>query len=135
MKIRRNIFFLLLFIHANFLYAQPGLYFRHFTIQQGLSQNTVTCIIQDNAGFLWFGTEDGLNRYNGYNVDVFKHDPSDARTISHSNIRCIFEDDQEVLWIGTDDGLNSFERSTEKFIHYRNDGENSNSISSNVISG
>jgi len=117
------------------MYAQSGLYFRHFTIQQGLSQNTVTCILQDNTGFLWFGTEDGLNRYNGYDVDIFKHDPSDARTISHSNIRCIFEDGQGILWIGTDDGLNSFERSTEKFIHYQNDSKNSNSISSNVISG
>ncbi|HKR04946.1 MAG TPA: two-component regulator propeller domain-containing protein [Bacteroidia bacterium] len=132
---RFKFFFFLLLLASCVLCAQSNLYFRHFTIQQGLSQNTVTSILQDNSGFLWLGTEDGLNRYNGYDVDVFKHDPSDARTISHSNIRCIFEDVDEVLWIGTDDGLNSFERSSEKFIHYRTDSKNSNSISSNVISG
>src|ERR1700704_3298079 len=104
MKRKFPIIFLLKIAFATFSFAQSNLYFRHFTIQQGLSQNTVTCILQDNSGFIWMGTEDGLNRYNGYDVDVFKHDPSDSRTISHSNVRCIFEEDNEVLWIGTDDG-------------------------------
>jgi ligand-binding sensor domain-containing protein/signal transduction histidine kinase len=125
----------LLLLNAGFVFAQSNLYFRHFTDKQGLSQNTVSCITQDNFGFIWFGTEDGLNRYNGYNVDVFKHDPSDNRTISQSNIRCMFEDNDDALWIGTDDGLNLFERTTETFVHYRYDFKNSNSISSNVISG
>src|SRR4051812_18861322 len=130
-----KLIFLLLIVQAGLLYGQSNLYFRHFTIQQGLSQNTVTCILQDRTGFIWLGTEDGLNRYNGYEVDVFKHDPSDPGTISQSNIRCLFEDDHEVLWVGTDDGLNSYERSTEKFKHYRNDPSNSNSIGNNVVSG
>ncbi|MEO5572634.1 MAG: two-component regulator propeller domain-containing protein [Bacteroidia bacterium] len=134
MKIKSLIFCLLGFIHIHFLYGQSSLYFRHLTIQQGISQNTITCILQDNYGFLWLGTEDGLNRYNGYDVDVYKHDPSDTRTISQSNIRCIFEDNYDVLWIGTDDGLNSYERNSEKFIHYVNDPKNPNSVSSNAIS-
>lgn len=114
--------------------AQPTLHFRHFTTQQGLSQNTITCILQDQFGFIWLGTEDGLNRYNGYDVDMFKHNPSDERTISHSNIRCMVEDTEGVIWIGTDDGLNSYDRASERFVHYRNDPKNTNSISNNIIS-
>ncbi len=113
--------------------AQPESSFRQFTTRQGLSHNTVTCITQDQAGFIWIGTQDGLNRHSGYSVDVFKHDPSDTLTISHSYIRCLFEDADGNLWVGTDDGLNRFDRSRESFERFSHRAGDTNSINSNQV--
>jgi ligand-binding sensor domain-containing protein/signal transduction histidine kinase len=116
------------------LYNQSGNneVFRHLTTKNGLSHNTVTAIIQDAKGFMWFGTEDGLNRYNGYSVDVYKHDPADETTLSHSRIRCLFEDKDGTLWIGTDEGLDYFDLSTEKFVRF-NKENTKGGLSSNII--
>ncbi len=125
-------FFICFFIHACSVYAQQSEVFRHLNNKQGLSHNRVTCILQDNRGLIWVGTEDGLNRYNGYKVDVYKHDPSDSSSISNNGIRCLFQDGKGTLWIGTDDGLNYFDLSTEKFHCYKHtDGQNS--ISNNQV--
>ena len=66
------------------LLAQPAadLQFEHLTIAQGLSQNTIYCILQDSQGFMWFGTENGLNRYDGYSVVVYRHDPANTASLS-----------------------------------------------------
>lgn len=127
--------FLLLFglgVNKN-LFAQQNELFRHLTVKNGLSNNTVTAIIQDSKGFMWFGTEDGLNRYNGYSIDVYKHDPANEKTLSHSRIRCLFEDKNNDLWVGTDDGLDFFDVATEKFIRY-NKEKTKGGLSGNIIS-
>ena len=115
------------------LYAQQNEVFRHITVKNGLSNNTATAIIQDSKGYMWFGTEDGLNRYNGYSIDVYKHDPADAKTLSHSRIRCLFEDKNNDLWVGTDDGLDFFDVATEKFIRY-NKEKTKDGLAGNIIS-
>ncbi len=98
--------------------AQHRIKFNHLSVKNGLSQSAVTCIFQDRQGFMWFGTQDGLNRYDGYSFTVFKHDPGDAKTLDESFISSIAEDRQGVLWVGTLNNpktLNRFDRQTETF--------------------
>jgi PAS domain S-box-containing protein len=91
------------------------------------------CTCQDSKGFLWFGTYDGLNRYDGYHFKVYKNDPDNPYSLSKNNIECIFEDHLGMLWIGTEDGLNYFDRESEKFFRYKNDPNNPNSLSNNYV--
>ncbi len=94
--------------------------FRHISLDQGLSQSTVYCIHQDRLGYLWFGTYDGLNRYDGYSFKTYKFDPNDSGSISNNRILAIAEDAEGRLWVGTDGGgLNRFDRQTGKFERFR----------------
>ena len=80
-------------------------------VHDGLSQSSVKCIIQDRKGYLWFGTANGLNRYDGYNFLVFTNDPRDSNTISDNGILSLYEDRIGNLWIGTSGGvLNKYDR-------------------------
>ena len=93
--------------------------FRQLTVDDGLSQSTVFATLQDSRGYMWFGTIDGLNRYDGYNFMVFTNNPSDSNTISDNVITSIFEDSRKQLWIGTVNGyINKFNWNTETFNRY-----------------
>lgn len=93
--------------------------FKQFTDSDGLSQSTIFSMIQDKLGFLWLGTIDGLNRYDGYEFKVYVNDPSDASSISDNFISALFEDSDGIIWVGTVNGfLNSFDRKTEVFNKY-----------------
>src|SRR5205809_214747 len=72
--------------------AAPSPRFTHLSVEQGLSQSTVQVIFQDHVGFLWFGTEEGLNRYDGYTFVAFKHDPQDSRSLPDDIISALYED-------------------------------------------
>ena len=91
--------------------------FERISIDQGLSQSSVFAIIQDKKGFLWFGTEDGLNRCDGYNFKVYRHDPDDPGSLSNNVVRAICQDREGGIWIGTEVGLNRFDREKERFSH------------------
>jgi signal transduction histidine kinase/ligand-binding sensor domain-containing protein/DNA-binding response OmpR family regulator len=115
-------------------YAQnQSLKFEHLGKKEGLSQINVECIIQDSRGFIWVGTRDGLNRYDGYNFTYYKHDPQDPTSLSSSMITDIAEDKEGNIWVATIIGLNKFERSKGRFIQYFHDDKNPNSISDNVL--
>ncbi len=94
--------------------AQPY-HFRHYQVEQGLSYSSVFCILQDSKGFLWFGTKDGLNRFDGYNFKIFRNNPSDTLTIGNNVIRSICEDASGRLWVGTSNGLYQYKDTTEVF--------------------
>ena len=122
-----------LFMHFFYVFGQNDIKFQNITINDGLSQNTINCIFHDSQGYLWVGTESGLNRYDGYAFRVFLPDNDDPKSISNSNIVCIFEDSQHVLWIGTTNGLNVFNRDNENFTVFKHNRQNPKSISNNWI--
>lgn len=111
-----------------------NLRFGRLSVEKGLSQATVYCTYQDSQGYIWIGTEDGLNKYDGYSFDIYKYDPTDTSTLSNNIIRCIFEDSQKNLWIGTDNGLNKLDPTNGSFRRYLNIPGNKNSLSNNLIS-
>jgi len=117
-------------------YAQKHrLTFEHLSSIEGLSQSNVLCILQDSRGYMWFGTQDGLNKYDGYEVKIYRKDPSNPNSLSNDYIKAISEDKYGNIWIATwGSGMNKFERKTERFIHFQNDPADPKSIPSNFIS-
>ena len=123
----------LLLLGAPWLQAQD-IRFTNITMEDGLSQTTVFSIIQDRQGFMWFGTEDGLNKYDGYNFTVYSNFSLDERSLSNNTILCLFEDRDGLLWIGTNDGgLNVYDREHDKFRSFKNDVEDDRSIAGNKV--
>lgn len=116
------------------LHAQQQLNFRRITINDGLSQNTVFCIVQDKTGFIWIGTEDGLNKYDGYEFTTYKHENDNPKSLSHSQINAILEDGKGNFWVGTSDGLNLFNKHTENFSRVGNDTSPRNTASDFISS-
>lgn len=97
-------------------WGEPPPRFTRLSVEDGLSQGTVQAILQDHVGFLWFGTEEGLNRFDGYSFRVFRHDPKDPRSLPDSMISALHEDRQKRLWVGTQNGLAALDRETETFV-------------------
>lgn len=96
----------------------PGITVKHINYEQGLSNSTIEAITQDNRGFIWLGTRDGLNLYDGYRMTVFRNAKGNNRSISDNYITCLFTDKQNSLWIGTLNGLNQFNPATKSFTNY-----------------
>jgi ligand-binding sensor domain-containing protein/signal transduction histidine kinase len=117
------------------VYTQPKeVRFEHLTIDEGLSENSVMCIYQDSKGFLWFGTGDGLNRYDGYEFVIYKNDIDDSTSIGSNYIVTIYEDIKGTLWFGTwGGGLNKYNFETETFTRYVNEPDNPNSLNDNSV--
>jgi ligand-binding sensor domain-containing protein/serine phosphatase RsbU (regulator of sigma subunit) len=93
--------------------------FRHLTSDEGLTQNAVTCVLQDKKGFMWVGTYDGLNRYDGNKILTWKGSLDDSAGISSNSIRCLYEDDNNALWVGTyQGGLCKLDLTTGKIKSY-----------------
>lgn len=88
---------------------------RRITVNEGLSQNTVYCLLQDSLGFLWIGTADGLNRYDGYSITVFRHIPRDSNSLPGNSIRRLAQGRDGTLWISTDRGVARFVRGRGTF--------------------
>ena len=108
--------------------------FERLSVDQGLSQSWALSITQDGQGYLWIGTEDGLNRYDGYEFEVFRHDLDDPTSLADNNINALLVDTERRLWVGTLNGLDRLDRATNSFIHYFPQDGNSNSLSGKNIS-
>ncbi len=98
--------------------APIDILFGNISVDQGLSQSSVYSILQDSMGLMWFGTEDGLNKFDGYEFTVYKHDPENANSLSNNTILEIYEDQQGQLWIGTIDGLNRYDRNNNLWEYF-----------------
>lgn len=106
---------LLLLLAAPVVEAQSIGRVTRLTVEHGLSQNTVQAILQDHVGFLWFGTAEGLNRFDGYSFVVYRHQPGAPDSLPHDTISALYEDRRRRLWVGTRDGLSLFDREHETF--------------------
>ncbi|HYG40456.1 MAG TPA: two-component regulator propeller domain-containing protein [Cytophagales bacterium] len=128
------IVFLILFIFSFSLNGQsPKIKFKHITSEEGLSQSHGMCILQDSEGFMWFGTHDGLNKWDGYKMTVYRNNPKDSTSLSNNDIVSLFEDRDNNLWICTINGLNLFDRKKESFKSFKHDPSNDKSISSSNV--
>ncbi len=124
-------FFLLTAAHAG---VNPEIKFQHLSLEKGISHNLTYCILQDRAGFMWFGTLFGLIRYDGQRFDVFRNDPFDSTSISRDDILSLYEDRNGILWIGTyEGGLNRYDPDTGTFLRYQHDPDDSLSLSDNIV--
>ena len=105
---------------ANFSFAQTAEYsIKRLSLKDGLSQSSIYSIVQDNQGFMWFTTEDGLNRYDGYNFTVYKNNSFDKNSLSENSIYSLAEGAPGVLWISTwSMGLNKFDVKKNQFTRY-----------------
>lgn len=103
------------------------------TTSHGLSQGYIYDILQDKDGFMWFGTKDGLNRYDGYSFKVYTYDSYDPYSISNNNINCLFEDSKGRLWVSTDDGINIYDKTSDRFRRILHNPKNANSLSGNKV--
>ncbi|MCP4600084.1 MAG: response regulator [Proteobacteria bacterium] len=128
-------FWILSFFLLEPVYAQAAgnIRFERISMEQGLYQVTVSSILQDRQGFMWFATQGGLNKYDGYEFTVYRHDPDDSTSLSNNLIRTSFEDAEGHLWIGTEGGLNKFDRKKETFTRYLSQADNPRSISNNKV--
>ena len=91
---------IILFSATNLFGAQNNeLTFEHLSIADGLSNSTVNCILKDSRGFMWFGTNDGLNKYDGYQFTVYKNSPANLQSINSYEVMSIMEDSEQTIWI------------------------------------
>jgi two-component system sensor histidine kinase ChiS len=107
--------------------------FERISTEQGLSQNTVNAILQDREGFIWFGTEGGLNRYDGYQFTIYQHDPDSPKSLGNDTVFALFEDHAGILWVGTGNGLDRYDPATASFAHYTHDANDPGSLSASFV--
>lgn len=117
-KIKIAFLLILLSVCLNNGFSQQPIKFKRITVEDGLSQSWVRCILQDWQGFMWFGTDDGLNKYDGYSITTYYSDSQ--HSLNSNSILTIYEDKNNNLWIGTDKGLNFLDRATDRFTHNPN---------------
>jgi signal transduction histidine kinase/ligand-binding sensor domain-containing protein len=108
--------------------------FEHLNVEDGLSQNASLALLQDSHGYLWIGTQDGLNRYDGYGFTIFRNDPENPDSLGYNSIIALYEDRDGYLWIGTwGGGLDRYDPASGKFSHFRPDPKNPASLSGPVV--
>lgn len=118
-----------------FLFSQSyDIKFTRLGTNEGLSQNSINCIHQDKIGFMWFGTQDGLNKYDGFEFKIYRHHAGNKNSLSNNYVWSIYEDKDGIFWIGTfGGGLNRFDPATETFTNYIENPGNEASISDDKV--
>ncbi|WP_316838540.1 two-component regulator propeller domain-containing protein [Pedobacter gandavensis] len=110
----RTILLVFLLLTAKMGYAQPY-YFKHYQVENGLSNNSVFSNVQDRDGLMWFGTKDGLNRFDGYSFKTYRHDPADPESLGNDKVHALVSDPSGGLWLGTDQGVYKYHPQKETF--------------------
>jgi len=125
------IFFL---IFTNLVFSQKGeLLVNEYTVEDGISQSVPTALLQDNFGFIWIGTEDGLNRFDGYSFDHFFNDPLDSNSLCHNFITALMQDSRDKIWVGTRNGLSIYDPIREIFHSFNSSENDSSSLNNSLI--
>ena len=128
----------LLFPHTKALASdhninQNPLKFERISIAEGLSQSYVYDITQDQNGFIWIATQDGLNRYDGKNFVYYRHDSTDKKSIADNFVRKLFIDNKDVLWVGTNVGLSRYNKELDNFDNFTHQTNDNSSLKDNEI--
>lgn len=109
----------LLFLHTSSFAQYSNVKFDHLSLKDGLSQSEVLSITQDYRGLMWFGTQDGLNKYDGFSFTIYSHNLNDSNSIANNFIHTIYQSNDSMLWLGTENGLSIFDKSTQKFTNIK----------------
>ncbi|TND00864.1 MAG: histidine kinase [Bacteroidetes bacterium] len=129
-----HIVFSTLFLLCPFFSRAQELKFNHLGSDQGLSQAVVNDVFQDRQGFMWFATQEGLNKYDGYSFHVYKHDPNDSNSISSSFVNVVFQDKNGHIWVGSNGGgLDEYNEITGRYRHFSHDAKKPESLSNNTV--
>lgn len=131
---RRNWLVYLLLLTVCVVMAQRMIAFRKISVNDGLSQSTISSMIQDSRGYMWFGTDDGLSRYDGYNFKVFRPEVGNPYSISGQRIGIISEDDAQCIWVATAESLERYDPRTGRFIHYIHDEKDTTTLVKATVS-
>lgn len=131
--IRYTLFIFLQISGLSVFSQKQNIRFEHLGPDQGLSQSNVICILQDSRGFMWFGTRDGLNKYDGYKFTVYKNDVRDPHSLGNNYIRSIVETRDGNIWVATSGGLCLFDRFRNRFTNFKHDPKNRFSISNDFV--
>jgi ligand-binding sensor domain-containing protein/signal transduction histidine kinase/DNA-binding response OmpR family regulator len=113
---------------------EPKSRIRKYGMKDGLSHSVINSMTQDKKGLMWFATNDGLNRFDGYSFKVFKYDPDQPSSLADNFVQRVFKDSKGLIWISSRKGLSQFDEKTERFIHYRHQAGNRASLAGNDIS-
>ena len=133
LKFIKALIFLFLILNGSDTISQSlDIQFTNIGISDGLSNSTVYSIIQDRKGFMWFGTQNGLNKYDGYNFTVYKNIPFDSTSLTDNWVLALLEDSKGNIWVGTHSGgVSMYDRNRGTFISFVNDPDNPNSLVNN----
>jgi signal transduction histidine kinase/ligand-binding sensor domain-containing protein/DNA-binding response OmpR family regulator len=133
---RQQLFLIIviMMVVAECLAQRQNLKFGHIGTAQGMSHGNTICILQDSRGFMWFGTRDGLNRYDGYKFTVYRNNAQDDHSLVNNIVNDIAEDKNGTLWIATwGGGIARFNRNTEQFTQFKHNTNDSSSIASDLV--
>lgn len=125
--------FLLLINSIQLFSQETDIKFTRISVDDGLSHLIANVIDQDESGFIWVGTHDGLNRFDGYQFKTYYKIPDNHNSLSDNIITCFLQEDKEVIWIGTDEGLNKFNPLSNQIERYVHNKRDSTSVSNNLI--
>ncbi|HSZ72582.1 MAG TPA: two-component regulator propeller domain-containing protein, partial [Cytophagaceae bacterium] len=114
------VLFFILYTSHHAAGQKPPLVFHHLSVADGLSENTIRTITEDKKGYMWFGCEDGLNKYNGYEFKIYRNDLNNPYSVSSRNITYLFTDSKDRLWIVTSNGLNLYDPILDIFYNFKN---------------
>jgi signal transduction histidine kinase/ligand-binding sensor domain-containing protein/DNA-binding response OmpR family regulator len=129
-----KIFYIISLLAVSLPATINDIHFEHITVDDGLSSNNVLCILQDTKGFLWIGTENGLNRFDGNTFKIFRNDPADTNSISDNRILALHEDSAGNILIGTfSEGLDIYDPYLDIFSQYKHSKQNTKSLCNNSI--
>jgi ligand-binding sensor domain-containing protein/signal transduction histidine kinase/DNA-binding response OmpR family regulator len=131
-NMKKILFLFINIVHVLSATASNALFFEKYQVENGLSHNSVWCVLQDSYDFMWFGTSDGLNFFDGKDFRIFRHNPEDITSLGNNYIQALHEDQNQNLWVGTNNGIYVFNRRKETFSFFDTRTEDGVIISSKV---